>query len=314
MSNRTPMNSKSDTSHIRRLDLSLLLLFRELMHNRRTTVVAQRIGMSQSAVSHALRRLREVFSDPLFVRRSDGLEPTHRALELLPKVEALISLAYQTINGFETFDPTTSDRQFRLAGNDLVCTLLGGPLIGMLRSSAPHTRVTFRSAVGRAALKALAAGEVDIALGFFPSLPSDYEVTHLFDETFMVVARRGHPRLRKGLDLDTYRKLDHVLVSFSGGLTGFADMALKRHNLARRVVASVPMFLAAFAAVSKGELVATVPAHLAASYAQPFGLKVYRPPMAMRSFSVVAVRHARSHGDQGLDWLADRLGRLVKQI
>jgi DNA-binding transcriptional LysR family regulator len=308
------MISKVDTAHIRRLDLALLLLFRELMHNRRTTVVAQRMGMSQSAVSHALARLREVFGDPLFVRRSDGLQPTHRALELLPKVEALIDLAYQTVNGFETFDPASSDRQFRLAGNDLVCALLGGPLIGALRRRAPYTRVTFRSAVGRAALKALAAGEIDLALGYFPRLPADYELTHLFDETFVVVARRGHPQLRNGLDLDTYRKLDHVLVSFSGGLTGFADMALKRHNLSRRVVASLPMFLAAFAAVSKGDVVSTVPAHLAASYARPFGLKIYRPPMAVRSFSLGAVRHARSHGDQGLDWITDRIGKLVQQL
>ena len=305
------MIRKIDDAHIRRLDVSLLLLFRELMHHRRTTVVAERLGMSQSAVSHALARLREIFGDQLFLRRSDGLRPTHRALELLPKVEALINLAYATINAFETFDPATSDRRFRLAGNDLVCTLLGGPLINLLAKSAPHTRVTFRSAVGRAALRALASGDIDIALGFFPTLPSDYAVTHLFDETFVVVGRRGHPRLRRGLNLDTYRKLDHVLVSFVGGLTGFADMALKTHNLSRRVVASLPMFLATFAAVAKGDVLATVPAHLAAAYAKPFGLKVYKPPMRLRSFSVVAVRHARSHGDHGLDWITGRIGALV---
>lgn len=142
-------------------------------------------------------------------------------------------------------------------------------------------------------------------------MPSDYEATHLFEESFVVVARRGHPRLRKGLDFATYRALDHVLVSLPGGLTGFADMALKAHNLSRRVVASLAMFLATFAAVAKGDLVATVPAHLAASYAKPFALKTYRPPMIMRRFSVVAVRHARSHGDQGLDWISGRFSALV---
>src|SRR6516164_5433925 len=119
------MISKIDSAHIRRLDLSLLLLFRELVHNQRTTVAAEHMGMSQSAVSHALTRLREIFRDPLFVRKSDGLQPNHRALELLPKVEALINLAHETVKAFETFDPATSDRLFRLAGNDLVCALLG---------------------------------------------------------------------------------------------------------------------------------------------------------------------------------------------
>jgi DNA-binding transcriptional LysR family regulator len=294
------------------LDLSLLLLFRELVHNRRTTVVAERMGMSQSAVSHALSRLREIFRDPLFLRKSDGLDPTHRALELLPKVEALINLAHETVNAFDTFDPATSDRLFRLAGNDLICALLGGPLINALRRSAPLVRVTFRSAVGRAASAALASGHIDIALGHFPMLPSDYDVTHLFEETFVVVARHGHPKLRKRLDLDTYLELDHVLVSFTGGLTGFADIALKAHNRSRRVVASLPMFLATFAAVAKGDVVATVPARLAASHAKAFGLKVHKPPVAIRGFSVIAVRHARSHGDRGLDWLSERILALVK--
>jgi DNA-binding transcriptional LysR family regulator len=303
---------KIDDAHIRRLDLSLLLVFKELMHNRRTTVVAERMGMSQSAVSHALSRLREIFRDPLFLRKSDGLQPTRRALELLPKVEALINLAYQTVNGFDTFDPATADRLFRLAGNDLVCTLLGGPLINSLRGSAPLARVTFRSAVGRAALGALASGHIDIALGHFPALPTGYDVTHLFEESFVVVARQGHPKLRKGLALDLYLELDHVLVSFTGGLTGFADMALKPRKLTRRVVASLPMFLATFAAVANGNIVATVPARLAASYAKPFGLKVHQTPMPVRSFSVIAVRHARSHGDPGLDWLIESILALVK--
>jgi len=306
------MISKIDSAHIRRLDLSLLLLFRELVHNQRTTVAAEHMGMSQSAVSHALTRLREIFRDPLFVRKSDGLQPNHRALELLPKVEALINLAHETVKAFETFDPATSDRLFRLAGNDLVCALLGGPLINALRRSAPSARTTFRSAVGRAALAALASGDIDIALGHFPTLPSDYDVTHLFEESFVVVARHGHPKLRRRLDLETYLELDHILVSFMGGLTGFADIALKAHNRSRRVVASLPMFLATFAAVAKGDIVATVPARLAASHAKAFGLKVHKPPVAIQSFSVIAVRHARSHGDQGVDWLIERVFALAK--
>src|SRR3954452_1974939 len=114
------MISKIDNAHIRRLDMALLLLFRELVQSRRTTIAAERLGLSQSAVSHALGRLREIFGDTLFLRRSDGLQPTQRALELLPKVERLIALAYEMVRAFETFEPGESDRLFRLSGNDLV--------------------------------------------------------------------------------------------------------------------------------------------------------------------------------------------------
>jgi hypothetical protein len=101
-----------------------------------------------------------------------------------------------------------------------------------------------------------------------------------------------------------------VLVSFVGGLTGF-DMALKAHNLSRRVVASLPMFPGDVCGGGQGGCPRHVPAHLATAYAKPFGLKVYKPPMPMHSFSVVAVRHARSHGDHGLDWITGRIGALV---
>jgi DNA-binding transcriptional LysR family regulator len=220
--------SQIDLAHLRRLDFSLLLLFRELVRHRRTTVVAERIGLSQSAVSHSLTRLREIFDDPLFLRKSDGLQPTQRALELLPRVEALIKLACETIGAFDRFEPDQSDRLFRLAGNDMACTLLGAPLITTLREAAPRVRITFRSSVGRAALDGLASDDIDLALGRFRSLPAAYDAVHLFDERFVVVARQEHPRLRRGLDLKTYLDLDHILVSFVGGLIGFADMALKR--------------------------------------------------------------------------------------
>jgi DNA-binding transcriptional LysR family regulator len=305
--------SQIDLAHLRRLDFSLLLLFRELVRHRRTTVVAERIGLSQSAVSHSLTRLREIFDDPLFLRKSDGLQPTQRALELLPRVEALIKLACETVGAFDRFEPDQSDRLFRLAGNDMVCTLLGAPLIATLREAAPRVRITFRSSVGRAALDGLASDDIDLALGRFRSLPAAYDAVHLFDERFVVVARQEHPRLRRGLDLKTYLDLDHILVSFVGGLIGFADMALKRRQLSRRVVASVPMFLAAFAAVGSGDLIMTVPERIALRHAKSFGLNLYRPPLTIPGFSVMAVRHRRSQGDVGFNWLLEQVRASVNE-
>jgi DNA-binding transcriptional LysR family regulator len=159
---------------IRRIDVSLLLILRELARERRTTVVANRLGLSQSAVSHALARLRDVLKDPLFVRRSNGLEPTARCLEYLPKVESLLGLARELVDGNAAFDPATTTRTFTLAGHDVVLARIMTPLIARVRREAPRARIGFRSAAGAKALEHLERREADIAFGTFGKLPNAF--------------------------------------------------------------------------------------------------------------------------------------------
>jgi DNA-binding transcriptional LysR family regulator len=301
-----------DHTNIRRLDPTLLLIFRELVRHRRTTVAAQRLRLSQSAVSHALGRLRDLFGDPLFLRLPHGLEPTRYALELAPKIESLLERAGDLVGARLPFEPDRADRVFRLAGNDLVCDALAGPLIAELGERAPHARLTVRFAVGNEAFKALRDDEIDLALGRIRSLPEGFVAEPLFEETFAVVAARHHPLLSDGMSLDRYLACDHVLVSFVGGLHGMVDTALRRQGRSRRVVASVPMFLSAFGVVAASRLIATVPATLAAKYATAFGLDEFTPPLPIDPFSVLAIRHARSRRDSGLDWLIGRLRHLAE--
>ena len=297
---------------LRQLDLTALLVFREVIREGRLTVAAQRLGLSQSAVSHALTRLRTTFEDPLFLRRPNGLEPTSRSLELLPRVETLLDLARETLGMAETFDPATTPRTFRLAGNDLVAALIAAPLASDLRLSAPSARLAFRAAAGAESLEALRRNDIDLVLGTLADVPEDFVATPLFEENFVVIARQGHPQLRGGLTVETYAELDHLSVSFFGDFTGRADYALRREGLARRVAASVPMFFAAFATAAESDLVATVPARLAGKYAAAFGLDVFPCPVALDPFEVIVLRHARSAGDGALDWLVERIVHLLR--
>lgn len=299
-----------DNNKIRRLDFSLLLIFDELVRHQRTTVVAERLGLSQSAISHALARLRDLFADPLFTRRPDGLTPTRRALALAPAVRDLLQQAQAVIGGAQPFDPAASTRLFRVAANDLVATLLGAPLLARLESEAPGSRLAIRFAVGAEALEALRRDEIDLAIGRFYDPPEGFETTDLIQETFVVIARQGHPHIDGAIDLATFARLDHLLVSFSGRLTGVVDEALARLGLSRRVRASTPMFLSAFAAVADSDLVATAPARLARRLAPRFGLQVLAPPLSIEPFPISLVRARSSRPDPGLDWLADRV-RLV---
>src|SRR5579871_3665085 len=124
--------SDIDTDDIRRLDGGLLLVFRELCRRGRTTAVAAHLGLSQSAVSHALGRLRDVFGDPLFTRRPHGLEPTPRAQALAPRIEALIELMGAAIRPDQAFDPARSGRLFHVAATEYADELIAARLAARL--------------------------------------------------------------------------------------------------------------------------------------------------------------------------------------
>ncbi len=299
-----------DFNHIRRLDGALLLVFRELMQTRQTTAAARRLGLSQSAVSHALRRLRDVTGDPLFRRRADGLDPTQRAVDLLPVVEEILRLSQGLAGAGAAFDAAGSTRHFRIGAADLVSTLLAAPLTRHLAAQAPQARLSFRFLVGPPALEALAGGAIDVAIGRFYGVPRGFQAETLWQEDFVVIARQGHSRLG-ALDLATYLALDHLLVSFSGRLTGAVDEALAARGLRRRVVASLPLFLGVFDAVAHSDAIATVSRRLATRHAAAFGLQVAPVPVAVPPFPVMAVRREGLAADLGYDWLRAAIAAAV---
>jgi DNA-binding transcriptional LysR family regulator len=169
----------------------------------------------------------------------------------------------------------------------------------------PATRLTTRFLVGAAAFDALRKDDIDLAIGRFYEMPDEFDAEILLHENFSVIARRGHPAIPEVLDLACYLELDHLLVSFSGRLTGLADEVLARQGLKRRVLTSVPMFLTAFAAVAASDLIATVPERLARRFGPVFDLQVLAPPVTLDSFPITSMRHVSTRSDLGLDWLMD---------
>ena len=296
-----------DQIRLRRLDFSMLMILRDLARMKKTTAVAVHLGLSQSAISHALGRLRSAFDDPLFMRRPAGLEPTRRALDLLPKVEAILRLTQDALDVPTAFDPATSTRSFRLAGNDLVGAVVAPALICRMRQEAPACRVAFRFAVGVESLNALRNNDLDLAIGRVWDKSDEFKVTPVFEESFVVVVRKNHPVVRLKMTLDDYLGLDHILVSFRSGFHGMVDKALKRRRLQRRVVASVPMFMTAMTAAAQSDLAATIPSRLAARHARQLGLAVLEAPLKIDGFTVSLVQHVRSASDSGLEWLSGKI-------
>jgi DNA-binding transcriptional LysR family regulator len=293
--------SDLSNSQLRRLDLTLLLVFLGLLRHRKAVAVADELGLTQSAISQALRRLRDVFGDPLFLRRPHGMEPTATALALERPVTSAVEALRSALGQARAFDPTTAEGVIRIAALDSQQAGLVPALAARLRCLAPGLTLSVLPLGRTAAVDALIEGRIELFLGLLPDLPDTIRVAPLYAETYLVAGRPDV--LPQRLDLQAYSNADHILVSPGGDLTGIVDLELQRQGLNRRVILGLPAFLPALAAAAGTGSLVTLPARIAAAFAPGFGLTTATPPLALRSFDVSAHWHRRNDGDPRLAWL-----------
>lgn len=304
--------SDIDQTKLRKIDLTLLLVFLGLMRHRKAVLVAGELGLTQSSISHSLRRLREIFEDPLFLRRAHGLEPTAVADALEPKIRQIIETLNQTLAAPDGFEPEKSGRVIRIAGRDNVLSRLVPPLISRLGAVAPQMRLSSLELGRDAAMRAVSDGDIDFAIGYYWEYGKELMSDILYTEEYLVIARNGHPLFRKELTIDTYADARHILVSEVGDMTGIVDMTLEKTGLSRRVVASVPLFFPALATVAQSDLIGTLPKSLVEEFAPLFGLEWRAPPIEIRTFTIQALRHRRDEKNPFHAWLLDLLTQCAK--
>jgi DNA-binding transcriptional LysR family regulator len=303
-----------DITQLRRLDMTLLVVFAELVRKRKMTIVAQRLGLTQSAISHSLKRLRDVFQDELFLRGPNGLVPTDRALKLDDKVSAILALSTQALSLDRSFDPRTETRVIRVGALDYEVAMFAAPLIERLRALAPKSRFVFRSLARKSALAELRASELDMALGFFFRPGNDIETSELYRESYSVVMRKGHGLAKKKLTTKRYADAQHLLMSPLGELHGIVDASLARHRLERNVAGSVPLFLLVLATVAKTDLISTIPSRLAQNYGKAFGLSIAPPPIDIRPFPIHLAWHQRSSSEPALKWFRELMRSVIVDV
>ena len=291
--------SDFDISKIRRLDGGLLLVLRELLRTRRASAVAARLGLSPSAISHSLNRLREVFDDPLFIRRPHGFEPTRRAEELGPQVDALLELAQRTLSRDAGFDPASSRRFFRFAAPEFVTALIGAELINRLRDRAPGVNFGVSFEGEEDAFRALRKGEIDFALGRFGAQRPGFTVEPLFSDHYCVAARVGHPRIAGAIDGPAWHGIGHIY-AWAPSETAMIPGA-KNLDLTIKHLASVPHWLTALALAASTDGIVTCPRRLAERHAPKLGLQVLDLPFPPDRIEVSLVRRAGA-ADAGVDW------------
>jgi len=288
------------------IDLNLFVVFDTIYAERNLTRAADRLSITQPAVSNALARLRTNFKDPLFIRTSSGMQPTAFAESIAGRVgEALQSLQIAAQPAV-FFNPAASDRRFQISMLDFnEASFL--PLIGRaLQTEAPATTLhSFR--VPRAELRhTLERGHVDLAIDIPINDNADLISHTLRSEHFVCAVRKGHPALQKDFTLDSYLALGHVHVSGRPRGRGAIDIALRRMRLKRNIIFQLQSYLAVNTLVQDSDLAVTV----TAGWARALNLEVLPLPIDLAPMEVRLHRHVRSNGDAAIVWLFD----LIKDL
>jgi DNA-binding transcriptional LysR family regulator len=298
-------------SQLRRLDLTLLLVFLGLVRLRKAADVAVELGLTQSAISQALKRLRDIFEDELFMRRPHGMEPTATALALEDPVRGAVEALRGALGAARAFDPRRAQGVLRIAALDAEQAVVIPSLAARLRLAAPGLRLSV-SPLGRGdAVDALTEGRADFALGFIWDRPDTIEAEELYTEGFLVTGLPQALPDAPSIDLDAYCAADHVLISPAGDLRGVVDDRLAAMGRSRRVIFGLPAFLPALAAVASSGALVTVPARIAKTFAAGFGLVTAEPPIPVRIFPVSVFWHRRNNADAKTKWLRQQLHGLV---
>jgi DNA-binding transcriptional LysR family regulator len=288
----------------------LLLVLRALLRERHVTRAAAQVGLSQSATSHALSRLREMYKDPLLVRSGRTLSLTPRAARLLPTLERGFGDLESAVVDEPDFEPSTTRRTFRIGMSDYLQALIIGPLLRQLATRAPGIDLTvvvfpnFRELVD--------SGAIDLALTIAGKESRSSSSEPLFKEDFVCMVRRDHPQIKKQLSLEKYLAQRHVVIAPSGTPGSMVDTVLGQRGLERRIALRVTNFLIVPVVVCETDFINTMPTRLARQLAKTYPLRLLPPPFELPRFEYRMLWHPRHDHDPAQRWLREFLAGVIR--
>ncbi|WP_138472858.1 LysR family transcriptional regulator [Poseidonocella sp. HB161398] len=292
---------------IRTFDLNLLRALAALLETRSVSRAADRLGVTQPAVSGMLARLREALDDPLFVRTQRGILPTPRAEAMTRQLASVLGGVEQLLQA-ETFDPMRAKLTLRVAATDYAQRAVLLPFIGQLREQAPGVLLSVRPVTSDFA-RDLAEGELDMALVTPEMAPGSLKARTLFDERYVTLLRADHPRRAEVATLDGFCAMEHALMSHDGtAFFGPTDAALEKMGRCRKVVASVPNFTILIDLIRRSDIIALVPSRLVAAETDVLALP---PPLQIDGFRKILAWHERLQHDPAQKWLRERMAASV---
>lgn len=293
--------------HISRIDLNLFVVFETIYTEGGITRAAEKLHLSQPAISHALGRLRETFGDPLFVRQGQVMVPTPLARSLIDSVRQSLRALEATLGETERFDPATSRKRFVLGTRGSQETTLLPALVARLGAEAPNVELASVRMERRRLEADLSGGTVDIALDVLVPVSEAIRHCRLASDRLVVMARQDHPRIGDALDLGTYLDLDHILVSSRRRGVGIEDVALQRLGHQRRVRLRCQQYFAACRVVAQTDLVLTMPERQARVTNPAFGHRILPLPLDGPILDSYLYWHGTADADPANAWLRNRI-------
>ncbi|MGD9942690.1 MAG: LysR family transcriptional regulator [Burkholderiaceae bacterium] len=295
------------------LDLNLLRVLVAVDASRHVTLAADRLGITQSAVSNALSRLRRHCGDELFVRTPQGMAPTPLGESLAASARQALSSLSSTLTAGLAFEPRHSTRQFTIRMTDIGEIVFLPALLDAFAQQAPGANLRTVSLSSGDTTAALADGSVELAIGFLPELRAGWFQQRLFEQQYVVLMRASHPLAARRVSARQFAAAEHLVIESPGSGHGIADAAIERLGVQRRTRLRTPDFLGAAMLIARSELIATVPHKLAEAAARQLPLAWCRHPLSLPRFTILQYWHPRSHRDAGHRWLRELIaGQFVE--
>ena len=292
------------------IDIRLLMVFDAIYKTRSVTAAADGLDLAQPAVSVALAKLRHHFGNPLFVRTSNGMEPTPFSEGLVQPVREVLAAVEKVLGHRGEFDPATSDRNFRICMTDISQLVLLPRLWETLRETAPGIRIEIVPMSDDTA-RLLESGEADLAVGFLPQLEAGFHQQPLFVQSFVCMVARDHPRIGDNLDLARFEAEDHAVISSSGAAPTLLEREITRQGIKRRIALKIPSFLGAAFVIEHTDLLLTVPQRLGEVLQGRGAFRFLPVPFPLPEYEVKQHWHARYHHDEGNRWLRRLVSHLL---
>jgi DNA-binding transcriptional LysR family regulator len=292
------------------IDLNLLVIFNQLLTERKVSKVAENLGLGQPAVSNSLARLRKLFGDELFLRTSTGMQPTPFAEQLAESIGYALGMIHGAVNVRNSFDSATSKRDFSIGMTDIGEIYFLPPLMKHLQLIAPSISISTVRNTQINLKDAMEAGHIDLAVGLLPQLKAGFFQQRLFMQQYVCMFRKGHLLDKKRILPSDFFAADHVAIVSAGTGHGQVDEILDSSSPQRRVKLKVPHFVAVGNILQSTDLIATVPERLADSIAKPFGLSYTAHPVKLPQIAINMFWHAKYHKDPANQWLRSLLFEL----
>lgn len=285
------------------IDLNLLVVFNQLLVERRVSKVAENLGISQPAVSNSLAKLRKLFGDDLFLRTPKGMEPTPYADQLAESVSYALAMIHSGVNQRSSFEPASAVRSFTIGMTDIGEIYFLPTLIERLHREAPGVALSTVRNTAVNLRDELESGKVDLAIGLLPQLKAGFFQRRLFTQSYVCLMREGHRLAKRKMSLAEYSAAEHLVVVSAGTGHGKLDELLQRSGVERTVRLTVPHYVSVGHILRSSDLVTTVPERLADRLIEPFGLVKVPHPAKLPDVAINVFWHAKYHRAPANRWL-----------